>query len=308
MARPNGQRRLAAILAMDVVGYSALIERDEAGTLKRLRTLRVEVITPILTSHGGRVAKLMGDGAIVDGVNIAARLEQLAEPGGICLSEAVVRGVRSGLPVAEKDLGPQRLKNIAEPVRAYRLLVDRPAVQPKPSLPLRRVLVAALSALVLLAAIGGAGWWWRVGSRSDSAAQTTAGQPALPLPDRPSIAVLPFDNLSGDERISRLADGMVEDIITDLSRFRELFVIARNSTFVYKGKAVDMRQVGRELGVRYVLDGSVQSTDDRLRLRAQLVDTTSGVQVWSERYDRPLDDLFAVQSGRTTLSHPPRMS
>ncbi len=349
MARPNGQRRLAAILAMDVVGYSALVERDESGTLARLRTLRVEVITPILTSRGGRVAKLMGDGAIVefasaaeavlaaiemqsavaaheaelslgerivlrvginlgdvvvepdgdvlgDGVNIAARLEQLAEPGGICLSEAVVRGIRSGLPVAAKDLGPQRLKNIAEPVRAYRLLVDRPAVQPKPSPPLRRVLVAAVSALVLLAAIGGAGWWWRAGSRSDSAAQTTAGQRALPLPDRPSIAVLPFDNLSGDERIGRLADGMVEDIITDLSRFRELFVIARNSTFVYKGKAVDMREVGRELGVRYVLDGSVQSTDDRLRLTAQLIDTSSGAQVWSERYDRPLDDLFAVQS------------
>ncbi len=349
MARPNGERRLAAILAMDVVGYSALVERDEAGTLARLRGLRVEVVTPILTNHGGRVAKLMGDGAIVefasaaeavlaaiemqsaaaahevelplaerivlrvginlgdvvvepdgdvlgDGVNIAARLEQLAEPGGICLSEAVVRSIRSGLPVAAKDLGPQRLKNIAEPVRAYRLLVDRPARRPKPRIRLPWAVAAALAALILLAATGGAGWWWRLELGSDAAARAAAGQPALPLPDRPSIAVLPFDSLSRDERLGRLADGMVEDVITDLSRFRELFVIAGNSTFVYKGKPVDVREVGRQLGVRYVLEGSVQSGDGRLRLTAQLVDTTSGAYVWSERYDRPLDDLFAVRA------------
>ncbi len=344
MAAPRVDRRLAAIMAADVVGYSRLMERDEDRTLERLKAHRKEFLEPLIAEHHGRVVKLMGDGALVefasvvdavacavaiqqgmaereaavsederlrfrigvnqgdiiheadgdiygDGVNIAARLEGLAEPGGICVSGKVREELRKRLELAFAPMGQQRVKNIAEPVEAWRVVLGGRAPHArKPILGARRfrpALAAALVFLVLTGA-GAGGWWWYQ-------AQVAAEAGGLPLPDKPSLAVLPFDNLSGDERLGRLADGMVEDIITDLSRFRELFVIARNSTFVYKGKPHDIRQVGRELGVRYVLEGSVQGDAKRLKTTVQLIDARTGAHVWSERYDRPLDELFAVQ-------------
>jgi TolB-like protein/class 3 adenylate cyclase/Tfp pilus assembly protein PilF len=348
MATARVERRLAAILAADVVGYSRLMGQDEAGTLERLKTHRKELLEPLLAEHHGRIVKLMGDGVLCefgsvvdavacavaiqqgmaerergvaenqkirfrigintgdviiegddiygDGVNVAARLEGLAEPGGICVSGKVREELRRRLELAFAPMGRQRVKNIAEPVEAWRVVLDgRAPAARKPLLAaarLRPALAAALALLVLVGA-GSGGWWWY---RTRVAAEA-AGPP---LADRPSIAVLPFDNLTGDERLGRLADGMVEDIIADLSRFRELLVIARNSSFTYKGRAVDVRQVGRELGVRYVLEGSVQGDGRRLRTTAQLVDAATGAHVWSERYDRAADDLFAVRDDVAT--------
>lgn len=341
------ERRLAAILAADVVGYSHLVEQDEAGTIARLKALRKETLEPILARHGGRIVKLMGDGALIelasvveavqaaiecqrataeheagrppneriafriginlgdiviepdgdilgDGVNIAARLEQLADPGGICVSEAVIHGLRAGFPTAIQDLGPQRLKNIADPVRAYRLLLDTAAARPmarrlKP-LGARRLVrpavAAALALLVVLAAAAGGWRWWH--GRADVEGETALRRAG-------SIAVLPLTNLSGDPRWERLADGVTEDIITDLAREPDLLVIARDSTLAYKGKAVDVRDVGKQLGVRYVLEGSLQADAGHVRMTAQLIDTATGGHLWASRYDRPESDLFAVQ-------------
>ncbi len=340
------ERRLAAILAADVVGYSHLVEQDEAGTIARLKALRKETLEPILARHGGRTVKLMGDGALIelasvgeavqaaiecqrataeheagrppneritfriginlgdiviepdgdilgDGVNIAARLEQLADPGGICVSEAVIRGLRASVPTAIQDLGPQRLKNIADPVRAYRLLLDTAAARPmarrlKPLGPRRLVrpaVAAAFALLVILPAATG-GWWWH--GRADAEGETTLWRAG-------SIAVLPLTNLSGDPRWERLADGITQDIITDLAREPDLLVIARDSTLAYKGKAVDVRDVGKQLGVRYVLGGSLQADAGHVRMTAQLIDTATGGHLWASRYDRPESDLFAVQ-------------
>jgi TolB-like protein/class 3 adenylate cyclase len=341
------ERRLAAILAADVVGYSHLVEQDEAGTIARLKALRKETLEPILARHGGRIVKLMGDGALIelasvveavqaaiecqrataeheagrppneriafriginlgdiviepdgdilgDGVNIAARLEQLADPGGICVSEAVIRGLRASLPTAIQDLGPQRLKNIADPVRAYRLLLDTAAARPmarrlKP-LGARRLVrpavAAALALLVVLAAAVGGWRWWD--GRTDVEGETALRRAG-------SIAVLPLRNLSGDPRWERLADGVTQDIITDLAREPDLLVIARDSTLAYKGKAVDVRDVGKQLGVRYVLGGSLQADAGHVRMTAQLIDTATGGHLWASRYDRPESDLFAVQ-------------
>jgi TolB-like protein/class 3 adenylate cyclase/tetratricopeptide (TPR) repeat protein len=341
------ERRLAAILAADVVGYSHLVEQDEAGTIARLKALRKETLEPILARHGGRIVKLMGDGALIelasvveavqaaiecqrataeheagrppneriafriginlgdiviepdgdilgDGVNIAARLEQLADPGGICVSEAVIRGLRASLPTAIQDLGPQRLKNIADPVRAYRLLLDTAAARPmarrlKP-LGARRLVrpavAAALALLVVLAAAAGGWRWWH--GRADVEGETALWRAG-------SIAVLPLTNLSGDPRWERLADGITQDIITDLAREPDLLVIARDSTLAYKGKAVDVRDVGKQLGVRYVLGGSLQADAGHVRMTAQLIDTATGGHLWASRYDRPESDLFAVQ-------------
>jgi adenylate cyclase len=299
-------RRLAAILAADVVGFSKLIGEDEAGTLAALREIRKGIVNPLMAKHGGRVFKLMGDGLLAefpsavqaleaamgiqqrlrernaeanckkpvhvrigihqgdvvvegsdllgDGVNIAARLEALAEPGGICISGRVDEDVTGKITLEAQDMGEQNLKNIARPVRAYRV-----ALVPS--------------------------------SRGDE----HVAQPALPLPDKPSIAVLPFRNMSGDPEQEYFVDGMVDDIITGLSRIKWLFVIARNSTFTYKGRAVDVKRVGRELGVRYVLEGSVRKLADRVRITGQLVDAGSGAHVWAERYDRKAEDVFALQ-------------
>ena len=309
-------RKLAAILAADVVGYSKLAGSDEDRTLARLRALRSDLIDPTVAVHNGRVVKRTGDGSLVefrsvvdavrcaievqngmverdaglpperriefrigihlgdvveesdgdlmgDGVNIAARLEGIAKPNGICLSEDAYRQVRARLDLAVNDLGPTKLKNIAEPVRVYSLQVDVPApVKPAPQ-----------------------------------AEPDTPEKPSAPLalPDKPSIAVLPFQNMSDDAAQEYFVDGMVDDIITGLSRIKWLFVIARNSSFTYKGRAVDVKQVGRELGVRYVLEGSVRKLTDRVRITGQLIDAVTGAHIWAERYDRKVEDIFALQ-------------
>jgi adenylate cyclase len=296
------QRRLAAILAADVAGYSRLTGADEEGTIARLRTLRRELIDPMIASHAGRIVKTTGDGILIefasvvdavrcavevqrgmatrntdvpadqriefrvgihigdvvvesddllgDGVNVAARLEGIAESGAICLSRAAHEQLRGKLDLAAEDMGEHQLKNIAQPVRVYRVLMD-------------------------------------------NGIQKSA--PALPLPDKPSIDVLAFANMSGDPEQEYFSDGLAEDIITLLSHSRSLFVIARNSSFTYKGRAVDVKQVGRELGVRYVLEGSVRRGGDRVRVTAQLVEAETGAHLWAERYDRNVADIFSVQ-------------
>jgi adenylate cyclase len=297
-------RRLAAILAADVAGYSRLIGADESGTLQALKAIRAELIDPTIAAHNGRLVKTTGDGLLIefssvvdalrcatevqagmtdrnatvptdkriefriginmgdivvedgdifgDGVNVAARLEALAEPGGICVSARVQEDAAGKLDLAFEDLGEQALKNIARPVRAY------------------RIATGAVSA-------------------------TTAEPPTLALPDKPSIAVLPFANMSGDPEQEYFADGMVEEIITALSRIRWLFVIARNSSFTYKGQAVDVKQVGRELGVRYVLEGSVRKAAGRVRITAQLIEAETGAHLWADRFDGSLEDVFELQ-------------
>lgn len=308
MAEERTQRRLVAILAADVVGYSRLMEQDEVGTLTLLKLRRKEVFEPIVAKHQGRVFKVAGDGALVefasavsavqcavdlqqgmtaandgqpgerpivlrigvnlgdlmvegsdlygDGVNVAARLEAIAEPGGILISGTAYDHVKSKVKVGFEDLGAQSLKNIAEPVRTYRV------------------------------------------TQPDLAAAISPGLKAktfLPLPDRPSIAVLPFQNLSGDREQEYFADGMVDEITMALSRLRWLFVIARNSSFTYKGRAVDVRQVGRELGVRYVLEGTVRKAGARVRIAGELIDASTGAQLWSDRFEGGLEDIFDLQ-------------
>ena len=309
-------RKLAAILAADVVGFSRLAGADEDRTLARLRALRSDLIDPTIAVHHGRVVKRTGDGALVefrsvveavrcaveiqnamvernagvpaerridfrigihlgdvveesdgdlmgDGVNIAARLEGIAQPGTICLSEDAYRQVRARLDLEVNYLGQTQLKNIAEPVRVYSLQVGLPA-QPKAVSPVEP-------------------------------ATEEKPVPRLALPDKPSIAVLPFQNMSGDPEQEYFADGMVEDIITALSRARWLFVIARNSSFTYKGKVVDTKQVGRELGVRYVLEGSVRKAGARLRITGQLIDAITGAHLWADQFDGSTEDVFELQ-------------
>jgi adenylate cyclase len=304
-------RRLAAILAADVVGYSRLVGEDETGTLAALREIRKEIVKPVLAEHSGRIFKLMGDGLLAefpsavqalraaigiqeamrqrnagpsagrpievrigvhqgdvvvegtdllgDGVNIAARLEALSEPGGICISGRVHEDAIGKVALEAQDMGDQSLKNIARPVRAYRVSVDH---SPEPDAP--------------------------------------GTKPALPLPDKPSIAVLPFQNMSGDPEQEYFADGMVEEIITALSRVRSFFVIARNSSFTYKGKAVDIKRVGRELGVRYVLEGSVRKAAGRVRITGQLIEAETGAHLWADRYEGGLENVFELQDQVTT--------
>jgi TolB-like protein/class 3 adenylate cyclase/Flp pilus assembly protein TadD len=328
------ERRLAAILAADVVGYSRLVEADEAGTLSALRDLRRVVIDPLLAQHHGRIVKLMGDGAIVefgsvvdavvcaagmqravaehqaaapaaarvvfrigvnlgdvvvegddllgDGVNVAARLEQLCEPGQVLISGTAYDHLKGKLDFALEPKGVRRLKNIAEPVRVYGVRIGGSPKTRRIKLPARwrRSMAAAGVLLALVAAAAG----WRL----------WPDQPVLA--SQPSVAVLPFANLGGDEATGRLADGITEDIITDLSRFRELDVIAQNSTAVYKGKPADVREIGRALNVRYVLEGSIQRQGEQIRVTAQLIDAGTGTHLWSERWDRPAGDVFAVQT------------
>jgi len=309
MATERAQRRLTTILAADVVGYSRLMEQDEAGTLAALRTRRHDVLMPSVTHHGGRVFKLMGDGVFIefssvvnavecavdiqkamqaknesgpterpiqlriginmgdvvvegsdlygDGVNLAARLETLADPGGICISGDVYRHVRSKLNLDFQDMGEQKVKNIAEPVHAYRVKTN--------------------------------------GSEPGGPEAMAAVRPLAARPMRPSIAVLPFTNMSGDPEQEYFADGMVEDIITALSRFNQLFVIARNSTFTYKGRAVDIRQVAKELDVRFVLEGSVRKAGGRVRITGQLIDAASGAHLWADKFDGGVEDVFDLQ-------------
>jgi TolB-like protein/Tfp pilus assembly protein PilF len=238
-----------------------------------------------------------------DGVNVAARLQTLAEPGGICVSQSVHDAVRQKLGFTFEDIGDQTLKNIAVPIHTYRVrfggdLPDRAGgLGPSP----RRLTFAAswaaglAAACVLLAAVMLVVWPHRP-PPIPAQPLAVAATARLPLPDKPSVAVLPFTSIGGDAKQERLADGITEDVITDLSRYRDLFVIARNSAFTYKGKPVNIQQVGRELGVRYVLEGSIQTNGDRVRVTAQLIDAATDAHVWSERYDRPLNDIFEVQS------------
>lgn len=313
------QRKLAAILAADVVGYSRLMGRDESGTVARLRRTRELLLSPILARRGGRIVKLTGDGAIIefasavealsaaiefqqamadetrneppdsalqfriglhlgdlivegddlygDGVNVAARLEAEAPASGIVVSGAARDFVGERVKARFTDLGRLTLKNIERPVHAWRIewdaadWKDAPITSPEPP--------------------------WT--------AEPPALAAALPLPDKPSIAVLPFQNMSGDPEQEYFADGMVEDIITGLSRNRDLFVIARNSSFTYKGRSVDIKQVGRELGVRYVLEGSVRKASGRVRISGQLIEASTGTHLWAEKFDGALEDVFELQ-------------
>jgi adenylate cyclase len=294
------QRRLAAILAADVVGYSALMQRAEEATYAEFERLKLEVVEPSLSRHDGRLIKTTGDGALAefaspsaavrcaveiqesiasgrsslklrigvnlgevivaadgdlfgDGINIAVRLEGVADPGGILISEKVYSEVESKLDVGFEDRGEQQLKNISKPVRAFAV---------------------------------------RAGAHSLLSERLSA---APPLPDKPSIAVMPFENLSGDSEQQYFADGMVEEIITALSRFKWLFVIARNSSFTFKGRAVDIKEVGRRLGVRYVLEGSVRKASGKVRITGQLIDAVTGAHIWVDRFERDLTDVFALQ-------------
>ena len=300
MAKPHVERRLAAILAADVAGYSRLMGADEEGTHAALKVYRHEIIDPKIAEHHGRIVRIVGDGLLVefasviaavrwaievqramgernaglpqekriefrmginagdiiidgadiwgDGVNVAARLETLAEPGGICVSSRVQEDVHGGLEIAFEDIGEQQLKNIVRPVRVYRVRLK--------------------------------------GATKAAPAQH---------PHKPSIAILPFNNMSGDPEQEYFADGMVEEITTALSRTRWLFVIARNSSFTYKGRAVDVKQVGREMGVRYVLEGGVRKSVDRVRITAQLIDASTGAHLWADRFDGSLEDIFELQ-------------
>ena len=305
MSDARVERRLAAILAADVAGYSRLMGVDEEGTLAALKACRRELIDPKMAEHRGRIVKTTGDGALVefasavdavrcameiqramaernalipedhriefriginvgdiiiddgdiygDGVNIAARIETLAAPGAICISDNAYQQIKGKLTLDLNDMGERHLKNIAQPVRVHSI-------------------------------------------RNDNA---TSRQMKLTPPDKPSIAVLPFTNMSGDPEQEYFSDGISEDIITDLSKIAGLMVISRNSCFTYKGRAVDTRTVGRDLGVRSVLEGSVRRAGNRLRITAQLIDAATGGHLWAERYDRDLTDLFAVQDDVT---------
>jgi adenylate cyclase len=330
--RERTERRLAAILAADVAGYSRLIGEDEEGTLDRLRMIRAELIDPGIAPHRGRIVKTTGDGLLVefasvvdalrcatdwqramaernagiapaqriqfriginvgdivvedgdifgDGVNVAARLEALAEPGGICVSARVQEDAAGRLDLAFDDMGEQALKNIARAVRVYRIRPTSPHPNPPPQAREGVTRAAPLHHPPSLAGEGGVG---------------AEAPPALALPDKPSIAVLPFQNMSGDPEQEYFADGMVEEIITALSRIRWLFVIARNSSFTYKGQAVDVKQVGSEMGVRYVLEGSVRKASSRVRITAQLIEAKTGTHLWADRFDGSLEDVFELQ-------------
>ena len=305
------QRRLAAIVSADIAGYSRLMGRDEGGTLAALKALRHEVVDPAIASHGGRLVKSTGDGLLLefpsvvnavrcaievqtsmadhtigiaedrriafrvginigdiivegsdifgDGVNVAARLQEIAAPGGICISSRVHDDVRDRLDTAFEDGGTQTLKNITRPLQVWRWEPET-ALSPKPA----------------------------------------SAPTAFSLPDKPSIAVLPFQNMSGDPEQAYFVDGLVEDIITALSRFSQFFVVARNSSLAYNGRAIDVRQIGRELGVRYVLAGSARKSGNRLRITGQLVDAASGKHLWADRLDGALADVFEFQDTVTT--------
>jgi adenylate cyclase len=313
MAEQRAQRRLAAILAADVVGYSRLMRADEAGTLAQLNAVRKELLDPKIAEYGGRIVKTTGDGILIefpsavdgvqhavdvqqamakrnasvpagrrmeirmginvgdvivedndlfgDGVNVAARLEEIADPGGICISGNAYEQVRDKLQAVFEDLGEQHVKNIDRPVRAYRVRLD-------------------------------------IGDPTETTDSQNDTKP-LPLPDKPSVAVLPFDNMSEDPEQEFFADGLAEDIIAILSKTSKLMVIARNSSFAYKGTATDIRQIAGDLGVRYILEGSVRKGGDRLRVTAQLIDAANGSHIWAERYDRRVEDIFDIQDNIT---------
>ena len=290
------ERRLAAVLAMDVVGFSRQTEADEEGTLHRLKALRAELLDPQIAAYQGRLVEIrigINLGDIVfddddiygDGVNVAARLEGLAQPGGICISGTAYDHVRGKTDVTFEDLGAQQVKNISTPIRTYRVIMDGAAAPaPNPAKSKRGKLTVYAGAAIAVALIAALAIWqpW----------QSRAG---LELPDKPSIAVLPFDNLNNDETQEYFSDGMTEDLINNLSRYRELFVIARNSSFVYKDSDAGVKEIARELGVAYVVDGSIRRGDNRVRINVQLVDARGGNEIWAEQFDREMTDVFEVQ-------------
>ncbi|HEY5225503.1 MAG TPA: adenylate/guanylate cyclase domain-containing protein [Methylovirgula sp.] len=325
MTNERVQRRLAAVLAADVVGYSRLMGASEEGTLARLKAIRKTIVDPAIAEHRGRIVKTTGDGVLVefasavdavrcavevqhrmaeqnrdvpqpsridfrigihvgdiiiddndifgDGVNIAARLEGIAEPGAVCISDDAQRQIRGKVDLAFDDMGQQALKNIAEPMRTWRLRVGATPLDVGQVAPGRQ----------------------KPGENPGETRPVAETPAVLALPDKPSIAVLPFQNMSGDAEQEYFADGMAEDIITALSRFKSLFVIARNSSFTYKGKSVDIRQVGRELGVRYVLEGSVRKAGNRVRITGQLIDAATDRHLWADKFDGALEDVFGLQ-------------
>jgi len=347
-------RRLSAIMAADVVGYSRLMGEDEAGTFAALKAHRAEFTDPSFTEHRGRIVKLMGDGVLVEfasvvdalecavvlqrgmaernadipedrriefriginlgdiivdgddiygnGVNVAARLETLAELGGICLSGRVLDQVEKNVDVGFAFLGPQTVKNIDKPVNAYKVLLDpddagKMIGAAKPHAPQRRRWIALVALFALVIGAGGALTWKYMSQPAmDVASEKNTGSP---LPDKTSLAVLPFTNIGGDPEQEYFADGMTDDLITDLSKVSDLFVIASNSVFTYKGKPVKVQDVARDLGVRFVLEGSVRRAGDRVRINAQLIDATTGGHLWAERYDREAADVFEVQDAVT---------
>lgn len=341
------ERRLAAILIADVVGYSRLSHTDEEGTRARFQADQNNVFEPALDRHHGRLVKTMGDGLLVefhsvvdalrcavevqqlmgvnnaaapenlrldfriginlgdvivegediqgDGVNIADRIQVLAEPGGIAISGTTYDQVKSKVPVGFASLGEQRVKSIAEPVRVYRVLLDPSAagktVETRKRLSPRR-LVAGVAAAVVLALAGAALWWqpWPLAKHTQVVQRF-----AYPLPDKPSVAVLPFINVSGDTEHDHLAEGLTDDLITELSKVSGLFVIARHSVFAIQSSVSKIQDVAAELGVQYVLEGTLQRAGSRLRINVKLIDAVSGLSLWAERYDRQYADLFVVQ-------------
>jgi adenylate cyclase len=340
------ERRLAAILAADVVGYSHMMAEDEAGTYDSLRSALAEVVVPTVEGHGGELFKTTGDGFLAafgsvsqaldaavaiqeafatrpfrlrigvnlgdviaeggdmfgDGVNVAARLESMADPGGIYVSAPVVRSVGRKPGIDFARLGLRRAKNLPEPIDVYAVRWGAAAGQ-SPSRRWRQPLKAAAVAVAILGTIGAA-WTQRetlVAVVSSASGLHIGDQEQAPVDEqRPAVAVLPFDNLSGDPAQNYFSDGLTEDIITDLARNDELLVIARNSTFAYRDNPVDVRTVGAELGAGYVVEGSARRAGDQLRVTAQLVETETGAHLWSEDYDRRLEDVFAVQADLTT--------
>jgi TolB-like protein/class 3 adenylate cyclase len=348
------QRRLAAIVAADVVGYSRMMGRDESGTLAALKAVRRDLTDPAIAVHGGRIVKTTGDGLLLefpsvvdavrcvvevqtamtarntdipeerrivfrvgvnlgdiiiegddifgDGVNVAARLQEIGEPGGACISSRVHEDVRDRLDVAFEDGGEQALKNIARPVRVWRW---RPAstagaaARPPTRSPARRIRIPwTVAAAAMVLTLGLAGWLWfpTLSPLVRSLAATVASTPAAaPISSRPGVAVLPFINLSGDPSHDYFSDGITEDVIVALGRFGSLTVMARNAVFPFKGKNAKPADIGRELGVRYLVEGSVRRAGERVRVSVQLTDTVAGKLLWSQRYDEELKDVFAVQ-------------
>jgi adenylate cyclase len=347
------ERRLAVIVAADVVGYSALMERDEAGTFERLKAGRKELFEPEIERHHGRIFKLMGDGllaefsSVVDalecavalqrglaernasfpeadriqiriginlgevivegedrfgeGVNVAARLEQLARPGDIYVSGKVAKEVGKKLAFDFEPMGEQKVKNLAEPVAVYRVRLEGDGSSRFRGLAKRRAgerqgwarrwepfAVVAVLLMAVLMAVVNTGLWFRPWEPKF--------EPELPLPEKPSIAIMPFTNMSGDPQQDYFADGMTDSLITDLSRVSGLFVIARNSTFSYKGRTIDPRQAARELGVRYVLEGSIQRAGNSVRINAQLIDATTDGHAWADRYDGSMADVLLCRT------------
>ena len=349
MSQDHVQRKLAAILAADVVGYSRMVGSDEVGTIARLKALRADPIDPVIARYRGRIVKEIGDGFLAefasivdavqcaadiqaalavrasgetgepirfrigvnlgdvlvegddllgDGVNVAARLEGLAEPGGVCISGNAHEQVRQRLDLAFEDMGPQSLKNIATPVRAFRLRPGGTVSKPAAKMTRRRMAVALGVLLVALLVVGGGLAWWQTHKQGAATSAPEIAATTLPVKSerRLKIAVLPFETTGSSPDDTWLGNGIAEDIMIELSRFRDIGVIARNSSFRFGSEPTDMAALREELGADFVLRGSARLHDDQMRLTLQLIDTANATNIWAERYDRPFDDVFSVRA------------